>query len=308
MRIARDHDWVSLLAPAKLNLFLEVLARRADGFHEIETLMTAVDVCDTVRLRSRPDGRIQLTLRSAGQVATLGDVPTGSENIVVRAVENLRQRAGVAWGAEIELIKRIPSSAGLGGASSDAAATLLAANEVWRLGWPRAALAEVAAELGSDVPFFLAGPQAVCRGRGEQIEPLPPLPRLEVVIVYPPVGLSTPAVYRACRVADSPARLEPLVVAWRRGDYAALGRAMTNRLEPAAESLTPWIARLRREFAELGCYAQQMSGSGSSYFGIARHTAHARRIARRCRARGLGQVMTAHTLGRADWECGGAAA
>lgn len=304
MRSARDHDWVTIEAPAKLNLFLEILVKRPDGFHEIETLMAAVQVCDSLRLRARADGQLTLTSRWAigrDQPADqLGDVPTGPSNIVIRALEKLRERAGLKLGADVMLTKRIASAAGLGGASSDAAAALLAASEAWQLGWSRNQLSEVAAELGSDIPFFFGPPIAVCRGRGEQIEPLPPLPVLNVVIVRPPVGLSTPAVYRHCRPAETPASLAPLLQAWQHGDVAQVARGMTNRLEPAAEQLSPWIGRLRSEFDRLGCYGHQMSGSGSSYFGICRHAKHARQVAQRLRATGLGCVYCTQTCGSLD--------
>jgi 4-diphosphocytidyl-2-C-methyl-D-erythritol kinase len=299
MRIAFDEDRVTVQAPAKLNLFLELLARRADGYHDLETLMVAVDLCDQLSLQSRDDGELHLVTDWAATIpchTSLGDVPAGHDNIVVQALERLRERAGVSLGANIRLRKRIPSAAGLGGASSDAAAALLGANVLWDLRWTTAELSLLAAELGSDVPFFLGASAAVCRGRGEQIEPLPSLPRLDVVIVRPPEGLSTPAVYGRCQVADSPASVDPAVAAWRRGDIAGLARHMTNRLEPAAEALSPWIARLRAAFAEQNCYGHQMSGSGTSYFGLCRHALHARQVASRLRARDIGYVVCTRTI------------
>lgn len=301
MRIVREQDWITLSAPAKINLFLEVLAKRPDGFHEIETLMAAVEIYDTLRLRWRADGELRLTSHWATPdeqyAAELGDIPTGAGNIIIRALSKLRDKAGVQRGADVTLTKRIASAAGLGGASSDAAAALLAANFAWQLNWSRDQLAIVAAELGSDIPFFLGEPVALCRGRGEQIETLATLPVLDLVIVRPPVGLSTPAVYKACRPALRPAAAVPLVEAWRRGDIAGVGRQLTNRLQPAAESLSPWIERLAQNFSEQGCYGHQMSGSGSSYFGICRHAKHARQVARRLRARRLGFVYCTRTCG-----------
>lgn len=313
MRIARDDHGVTVLAPAKLNLFLEVLARRDDGYHDLETLMVAIDVCDRLRLQPRADATLDLTSRwlvaaNSKQTNALGDVPTGSENIVIRALEKLRQRAGVHHGATVHLDKRIASAAGLGGASSDAAAALLAANLAWQLHWPLDRLAEVAAELGSDIPFFLGPPAAICRGRGEIIEPLEGLAVLDVVVVRPPEGLSTPAVYRACRPAAEPASVQPLLNAWRCGDLASLGKAMVNRLEPAAAQLSPWIARLRDAFAGQGCYGYQMSGSGSSYFGLCRHALHARRLARRIHSGGLGFAYVARTIALSQRVRGGAQA
>jgi 4-diphosphocytidyl-2-C-methyl-D-erythritol kinase len=301
MRIVCDHDGVTAFAPAKLNLFLEVLGKRPDGYHELETLMAAVDLCDTLHLAPRTDDSIILDAdwATADRAAAmhLGDIPTGAQNIVVRALDLLRERAGARLGATVRLRKRIPSAAGLGGASSDAAAALLAANVAWGLHWSRAQLSTIAAELGSDVPFFLGAPAAVCRGRGEIIEPLESTPTLDVVVVRPPIGLSTPAVFRECSPAASPMSVLPLADAWQRGDLRAMGQRMMNRLEPAAAKLSPWIARLRDAFCEQGCYGYQMTGSGSSYFGICRSALHARRVAERLRAGGLGVIYRTRTIG-----------
>ena len=293
-------------APAKLNLFLEVLGKRDDGFHEIETLMVAVTIFDTIYLLATREDRIQLTCETApgiqacvpahGAAASwMGDVPTGSSNLVVRAVERLRDEAGIRAGAAIRLIKRIPSAAGLGGASSDAAAALAAANAAWQLGWPRERLQALAAGLGSDVPFFFGSGAAICRGRGERMELLPHPARLHVVVVRPPAGLSTTEVYRHCSPADRPIPLAPLAAAWC-GGGTRIGRHLHNRLEPAAAKLTPWIDRLRSVFDRLDCLGQQMSGSGTSYYGICRNAGHARRVAARLRGQGLGYVAAATTL------------
>jgi 4-diphosphocytidyl-2-C-methyl-D-erythritol kinase len=289
--------------PAKLNLSLEVLFRRSDGFHEIETLIVAVSHCDTLELTPTDAPQISLACRwatgfaalaAAGTDPLLGDLPQGEENIVWRAVDRLQKRAGIARGAAIQLTKRIPAASGLGGASSDAAAALVAANIGWRLQWPRERLAEVAAEIGSDVPFFLTRGAAICRGRGEQIEPILPT-RLHVVIVRPPAGLSTPRVYQACRPVASPIKSDSLAAALRRGAVAAAARMLNNRLEEPASQLTPWIGRLRQEFSRLDVLGHQMSGSGSSYFGICRHGRQAGRVAARLRSRGVGMVFAAAT-------------
>jgi 4-diphosphocytidyl-2-C-methyl-D-erythritol kinase len=212
--------------------------------------------------------------------------------LALRAAQLLRTRAGVEAGIGLKLVKRIPSAAGMGGGSSDAAAALLAANQIWRLGWSRAKLAELAAELGSDVPFFLDGKAAICRGRGERIEPVANLLPLNFVVVRPPQGLSTADVYARCQVPPEPRSAAPLVEALRAGDTRKLNRFVYNRLQGPAESLLPWIARVRREFAAQDCLADQLTGSGSAYFGICRHARHARRVAGRLRARGLGHVYS----------------
>lgn len=294
VRIAADR--VEIQAPAKINLFLEILARRPDGYHEIETLMSRIGLYDSLSFRPNESPEIRLDCRWAAGLAryALGDVPLPEKNIVTKAASLLQQRSGCGRGAEIRLVKRIPSAAGLGGASSDAAAVLVAANIAWELNWSRQQLAELAAELGSDIPFFLGSGSAICRGRGERIEPTEPI-RLHVVVVRPPVGLSTPQVYRGCRPASTPASVSKLQSGLRRGNWNEVKSALVNRLEEPAAQLTTWIGRLRKEFENAGSIAQQMSGSGSSYFGICENARHARRVAGRLRGRDLGLVISTST-------------
>jgi len=288
-------------APAKLNLFFEVLAKRSDGYHEIETLMCPITLCDTLYFQEEENEQVELECErvrgSAGsggvaaEQAAADQLPEGCENLVVRAVELLRQRAGERRGARLRLVKRIPIAAGLGGGSSDAAAALRAANEGWDLGFSLDELAALAAELGSDVPFFLAGGAAVCRGRGERVEPVSECGTLDFVVVRPPAGLSTAVVYAACRPGRRPRSVAPLLEALSRGDKRQVGRLLFNRLQPAAERLSPWIARLRTVLAKEDCLGHGMSGSGTSYFGLCRHARHARRVARRLQANGVGSVF-----------------
>ncbi len=288
-------------APAKVNLFFEVLTKRSDGFHEIETLMAPISLYDTLVATADPTGRISLDCRwaapgdGAASAAAFGTLPDVEHNLVYRAVELLRARAGVEQGIHVELVKRIPTSAGLGGGSSDTAAALLAADAVWNLGWKRAALAELAAELGSDGPFFFAGGAAICRGRGERVQAVPGLGGIHCVVVRPPAGLSTAEVYGKCRVPSEPRHVEPLVAALRRGNVLRLGNLLHNRLAEAAETLSPWVARIRREVAAQDCLAGHLSGSGLAYFGVCHHAQHARRVARRLRSRGIGQVYAVST-------------
>jgi 4-diphosphocytidyl-2-C-methyl-D-erythritol kinase len=191
----------------------------------------------------------------------------------------------------LRLVKRIPAAAGLGGGSSDAAAALVAANLAWDLGLADTDLAAAATELGSDVPFFLLGSPAICRGRGEQVEPIAGLGLWNFVVAKPPEGLSTAAVYRECRSAEEPRRVAPLVDAFRRGDGVEAGRLIFNRLQPVAETLSPWIPRLRDTMAAEGLLGHGMSGSGTAYFGLCRDAAEAQRLASRLRARDVGSIV-----------------
>jgi 4-diphosphocytidyl-2-C-methyl-D-erythritol kinase len=274
-------------------LFFEVLGRHGDGYHEIETLMVPVTLYDTLFASAESDGQLRLDCHWAASFSSesLGRLPSERENLALRAVELLRSRTGTRAGLSMRLVKRIPAEAGLGGGSSDAAAALAAANEIWQLGLSRHELAQVGAELGSDVPFFLAGGPAIARGRGERIERVSPLAPLHFVVVRPPQGLSTASVYARCQVPREPRAAAPLIEALRRADMRKLRSLAFNRLEEAADTLSPWIARARRELARHDCLTYQMTGSGTAWFGICRHARHARRVAGRLFGRGLGRVF-----------------
>jgi len=307
MHVRRFATHVEVLAPAKINLFLEVLARRSDGFHEIETVLAPITGYDTLTFVPQGGSQIDLSCRWAlGLSARLDrqpaarellsdDLPCGPENLAWRACALLRERSGVEQGAKMQLIKRIPAAAGLGGASADAAATLIAGSIAWGLNWPISRLLEVAAELGSDIPFFLTRRAAVCRGRGERVEPIRSF-RLPVVVVRPPVGLSTSHVYQQCRPKQNHFGAAALIAALRCGPSASVARHLVNDLQAAAKTLTPWIDKLKHQFQKQDVLGHQMSGSGSSYFGLCRSRRHARRVAARLRARSAGTVMTAATI------------
>lgn len=307
MYLRRDQcTWIGR-APAKLNLYLEILGRRDDGFHELETLMAPIRLADSLRLVAVPGqstqlGEIRLEVRECYPVGSHAvssverpTVPIGLENLVTRALELLRVQSGCADGAYVELVKRIPAAAGLGGGSSDAATALRLANRAWGLNWSVGRLAEVAAELGSDVPFFLESGPAICRGRGEIVERVQGLRSIHVVVVKPPVGLSAAEVYRAYDSlepdfagAARPGLSREMVTAIARDGNA--GRWMGNRLQAAAAAMSTTIERVRAAFARLDFAAHQLSGSGSAYFGVCRNGQHARRLASILRTQKLGLV------------------
>ena len=229
--------------------------------------------------------------------------PLGRRTSSLRRVQLFQERSGCILGAEVELVKRVPAAAGLGGGSSDAAAALRLANRAWRIHWSDERLANLAAAIGSDVPFFLAGGPAICRGRGERTERLPPIRPLHFVLVKPPVGLKTGAVYGAYdarpdnrdEVSDRNRGLAAFVAGLSCGTGLDVCRQMQNALQNAASSLSPWVDRLRMVFDELDFVGHQLSGSGSAYFGICRHAQHARRLASILRTRQLGLVYAART-------------
>jgi 4-diphosphocytidyl-2-C-methyl-D-erythritol kinase len=294
MHLRQRGSDITVHAPAKLNLFFEVLNRRSDGFHEVETLVYPIDLCDNLYLRCRNDQQVKFSVScvpspTESDGAVLGDVPADSSNLVVRALELLRTQAGEPFGADVRLVKRIPSAAGLGGGSSDAAAALAAANVAWHLHWPVQRLAAIGAELGSDIPLFFHRGASVCRGRGEIIERAPGWPLLHFVLVRPPEGLATAEVYGACRVAAEQESLDGFLDGFLAADIGQIGKSFFNRLEPAASELSPWIDCVKRAFGSMDCLGSRMTGSGTCYFGLCRHARHARRVARRLRGYGVGK-------------------
>lgn len=300
--------------PAKLNLFLEILGKRPDGFHELETLMVTVGLYDTLRFTEDDSSASPVRSASATSAADLpsdihlscqwagppefspGPIPTGRDNLVVRAAELLREVAGTRRGASIELTKRIPMAAGLAGGSSDCAATLFALNRLWKLGLSDQRLLELAARLGSDIAFFLTRTSAaVCRGRGEIIEPVAAPMRLHFVIAKPTSGLTTAAVFRQCRPAAVPRSAQPLVDSLCRGRLSMAARQLHNALQPPAEQLNSDVVRLRHTFSRLPFLGHQMSGSGTSYFGLCSQLDQARALAAQVRAAGCDDVFVAST-------------
>ena len=300
--------------PAKLNLFLEILGKRLDGFHELETLMVTVGLYDTLRFTEDDTSfspsqsaavtsaavlpsDIHLSCRWAGSPEfSPGPIPTGSDNLVVQAAELLREVTGTRRGVSIELTKRIPMAAGLAGGSSDCAATLFALNRLWKLGLPDQRLLELAARLGSDIAFFLTRTSAaVCRGRGEIIEPVAAPMRLHFVIAKPTSGLSTAAVFRQCRPAASPRSAQPLVGSLCAGRLSLACRHLHNALQAPAEQFNSDVVRLRRTFSRLPFLGHQMSGSGTSYFGLCSQLDQAKALAAQVRSAGCDEVFVAST-------------
>lgn len=286
MIVRRSEAGLRVWAPAKLNLFLEVLGKRPDGYHEVETLMVTVGLGDTLDFAVDPSGAIILTCDDP-------NLPTDRANLVVQAAERLREDSGCALGAKIQLRKEIPARAGLGGGSSDAMATLVALNQLWRLNLPSDHLDRLAGELGSDVAFFAHGPAAVGRGRGERMEAVPLGGTWHFVLVVPPQGMSTAHVYRHLVMTGQRRPVGPAVAALGAGDTVGLGRCLFNRLQEVAEALEPALCRVRDALSDLGPALLQghlMSGSGSAYFGLARDRDAAQAAARHLESLGLGQV------------------
>ncbi|MBN1854778.1 MAG: 4-(cytidine 5'-diphospho)-2-C-methyl-D-erythritol kinase [Pirellulales bacterium] len=318
MILSRQESTWEVRAPAKLNLCLDVLRRREDGYHEVETLMVPLKLHDTITVISEPPadgglGPIQLRVISpqTGSVCW-SSVPLGHKNLVYRAVDALRQAAGIGHGARIQLIKRIPAESGLGGGSSDAAAALVAANAAWNLHWNRTRLEPIALSIGSDVPFFLDGGAAVCRGRGERVARVHHATPLHVVVVRPPAGLSTLDVFQSfdskadhfrdpSTISSDPAtrsrRITDAVSALIAGKLSDLGQLLFNRLEYPARNLTDWIDRLAYAFGKyVDVAGHAMTGSGTAYFGICRNARHAHRTAAILQGHRMGWICTSQAV------------
>ncbi len=308
MYARRIGDAWEALAPAKLNLYLDVLGRRTDGFHELETLLAPIRLYDRLVWRPRNDDGatdFAFTYDPASAASLVDQAPANDRNLVWRAVDSLATAAGCRPYGSFVLTKRIPIQAGLGGGSSDAAAALVLANAAWNIDYPLTKLNEIAAQLGSDIPFFLAGQTAVCRGRGERVEPIPAMPRLNVVVVAPREGVSTADAFGQLHTPawtdgefaaqGESHRLTRLLESLRRGSISAATQWMTNSLQAAAAQICPTIERLGTAFAALGCDAHQLTGSGSAYFGVMRTAWQARRTAAILAASNFGTVFTTAT-------------
>ncbi len=236
-------------APAKLNLFLHVTGRRADGYHLLQTAMALIDWCDTLHFDLRPGGAISRH--------DLG-VALPDDDLIVRAARTLQSATGTPHGVHIEIDKRIPSQAGMGGGSSDAASTLLALHRLWNLQLPLEALTQIGLQLGADVPFFLSGGNAWVEGIGERISPLE-IPAGQFVVVKPPDGLDTRLIFSdATLKRDS----EPAILAGFAGNPTGFGR---NDMQVVAEKHCPGISQALEWLAAQGLNGR-MTGSGSAVF------------------------------------------
>jgi 4-diphosphocytidyl-2-C-methyl-D-erythritol kinase len=257
---------VTVRVPAKVNLELRVGPRRPDGFHDLATVFQAVSLHDEISVTRWDEWQVV----PAGTYAAL--IPTDGGNLAVRAARLVAEQWDVDEKLSIRIDKDIPVAGGMAGGSADAAATLLACDHLWGLGLMRDELSELAATLGSDVPFPLTGGNAMGSGRGDQLAPVLARGTFHWVFAISDVGLSTPAVYAECdRLRDQsgsatdvpePQVSSELMAALRSGDPAALGAALHNDLEPAAFSLRPDLKELRDAGVEFGALGGIVSGSG----------------------------------------------
>ena len=256
-------------APAKINLDLRILGQRSDGYHEVQTLLQTIDLSDEIRAKVAPSDVLELQVRPAGVVSSGGD------NLIVRAAEALRRHTGANVGATLELTKRIPIGAGLGGGSSDAAAALVLLDVLWGLRLEPSELRELAAEIGSDVPFFLTGGLALATGRGEIVRPLPDLVNCGVVVCTPPIEVATADVYDRFASGSrlTSGRSKATVDAFAAGvDKAGMvvppWQELGNDLEPVVVENWPEVGRAVTALKAMGPLYAAVTGSGAAAFAV----------------------------------------
>lgn len=259
-------------APAKINLSLDVLHKREDGYHEVEMIMTTIDLAD----------RLELTLLEQDEIKIISHnrfVPDDQRNLAYQAALLLKERFHVKSGVEIAIEKTIPVAAGLAGGSSDAAAVLRGLNKLWKLGLSVDQLAEIGAEIGSDVSFCVYGGTALATGRGEVITKLPAAPTCWVVLAKPFIGVSTADVYRRLNINGiQHPKTKEMIRAIEQGDYKGVCGHVGNVLEDVTFTLHPEVAQIKEQMKRFGADAVLMSGSGPTVFGLVHHDSRMQRI------------------------------
>ncbi|WP_211749468.1 4-(cytidine 5'-diphospho)-2-C-methyl-D-erythritol kinase [Paenibacillus sp. Marseille-Q4541] len=250
-------------APAKINLMLDVLHKRSDGYHEVEMIMTMVDLADRIEMEEMPRDTIMISSQA-------GYIPLDEKNLAFQAAKLVKERYDVKKGVYIHLDKKIPVAAGLAGGSSDAAATLRGLNKLWGLGISDEELRLLGAELGSDVPFCITGGTALATGRGEKLTMMPNPPQCWVVLAKPPINVSTAEVYgrvKSDRIVHHPSaqRMEEAI---RNQSFAGVCQELGNVLEDVTLKLHPEVGQLKEAMLRLGADGVLMSGSGPTVFGL----------------------------------------
>ncbi|MGM9950746.1 MAG: 4-(cytidine 5'-diphospho)-2-C-methyl-D-erythritol kinase [Lysinibacillus sp.] len=259
-------------APAKINLTLDVLYKRPDHYHEVEMVMTTVDLADRIGLEPRRDGLIKII--SADRF-----VPDDERNFAYQAAKLLKDTYGIAEGVSIKIEKEIPIAAGLAGGSSDAAATLRGLNEMWGLNLTMDELAELGAKIGSDVSFCVHGGTALATGRGEKIKELPAPPACWVVLAKPKIGVSTADVYGGLKLEGiTHPNTKQMIEAIQKQDYEQVCRSVGNVLETVTFALHPEVVTIKEQMQRFGADAVLMSGSGPTVFGLVDSETRAARI------------------------------
>ena len=278
---------ISLKAPAKVNLFLEILGKRDDGFHEIETIMQEIDLADSLQFEETQEG---VTLECNDK-----NIPANQDNLVCKAANLILEECGIKKGVLINLEKNIPVGAGLGGGSSDAATTLKALNSLWKVGLNNEELMEFAAKLGSDIPFFINGKTALCRGRGELITPVEVRNRMDYIILFPRVHISTETIYKNLKIDLTKKRKDVsfFLDALKYSEVASISKLLFNRLEEIIFATYPDLLQVKSTLESFGFCGLSISGSGSAFFGLCNDRHQAEVIKSKIELSGMGNVFVA---------------
>ncbi|MFB9758749.1 4-(cytidine 5'-diphospho)-2-C-methyl-D-erythritol kinase [Ectobacillus funiculus] len=259
-------------APAKINLSLDVLRKRNDGYHEVRMIMTTIDLADHLELTPLEENRIEVVSHNRY-------VPDDQRNLAYQAADLLKRRFGIRQGVSIAIEKTIPVAAGLAGGSSDAAAALRGLNKIWGLGLSMDELAEIGAEIGSDVSFCVYGGTAIATGRGEKIEHIPAPPPCWVVLAKPQIGVSTAEVYRNLQIDRiTHPNVDQMIHSIRHSDYEGICHSVGNVLEDVTFRMHPEVAHIKEQMRRFGADAVLMSGSGPTVFALAHHDSRMHRI------------------------------
>lgn len=259
-------------APAKINLSLDVLHRRDDGFHEVKMIMTTIDLADRIELEELQDDKITIVSQNRF-------VPDDDRNLAYQAAKLLKERYAVKKGVSISISKVIPVAAGLAGGSSDAAATLRGLNKLWELGLSIDKLAELGAEIGSDVSFCVYGGTAIATGRGEIIEHISSPPPCWVILAKPTIGVSTADVYRNLKLdqVEHP-NIDAMVQAINNHDFKGICKNVGNVLESVTLKMHPEVNNIKMQMQRFGADAVLMSGSGPTVYGLVQYQSRLHRI------------------------------
>lgn len=254
--------YITEKAPAKINLTLDVLRKRDDGYHEVEMIMTTVDLADRIHLCSLKADRIVVEVEN-------GVLPTDQNNLAYQAAKILKDRCGISKGVRIVINKVIPVSAGLAGGSTDAAAVLRGLNRLWDLGLTMDELAEEGLKIGSDVPFCVYGGTAIARGRGEKLTFIESPPKVYVLLAKPRQGVSTKDIYKRLRIEemDHP-DTEGMILAIEKKDFPGICSRLQNVMELVTFELAPDVRKIKRRLEESGADGTVMSGSGPTVFSL----------------------------------------
>lgn len=259
-------------APAKINLSIDVLGKREDGYHEVEMVMTTVDLADRVALSELPDDEIIVSLESRY-------VPNDERNLAYIAAKLFKDTYQIKKGVHIRIDKCIPVSAGLGGGSTDAAAVMRGLNRLWELNISLDTLAKLGAKIGSDVPFCMYSFTALATGRGELVSQLPSPPACWVILAKLDIGVSTKTVFEQLNTDNLPhPNTQKMIQALHEGDFSLLCNNLGNVLEKVTLQVHPEVAQLKRKMEKLGARGVLMSGSGPTIYGLVEQELKAKRI------------------------------